>query len=170
MTLFLCACTFPLRRYKTSSNPFKLFLLLITEVDLFFLIYCLLLWRRFTPDIPSYLSFRLSITSIESVLCIANHVNRQLSTAIKEHLFRIGKSSRAYLNSVKLLNEKPTKKNFRRSELSNVEQLHLHIVWFNACMEKQPCETKLALEETVCRLINGIDCGAFGANLIASTY
>ncbi len=74
-------------------------------------------------DIPLYLSFNLSATSTRSVLCLVNHINnRQLSTAIKEHHFRIGTSSGFNLNSVKLLNEKPMKKSFRRCQLSNVEQ------------------------------------------------
>ncbi len=77
---------------------------------------------------------------------------------------------RIFLRFVNLLNEKLLQALFCRDELSDEEEVHLLISWFNTRIQRQAHETHYALEEAVCRLITGIDCSAFSTTFVASIY
>ncbi len=117
------------------------------------------------------LFYRLSATTIASIICLANRIDKsQLRKAVIDHLIRAGKSSPIFRRYVNLLNEKLLRALFRRSELSDEEKVHLLICWFNAGTKRQPRGIQYALEQAVCRLITGIDCSTFDATFVASIY
>ncbi len=114
---------------------------------------------------------RLNAFSIGTAIYLANCLNTwRLSEATIEYLIQSGISSALFRGFVKRLKEQLMERLLCHKSLNDEEKLQLLISWFDACVQRQPLETRNALERSVGWLINGVDCNALSTTFVGAVY